>query len=407
VVLTLTGGLNVVGTLPPGGCVVVANHSSHADTAALLAAVDSGHAPRVAAAADYWFARGWRSAACRVLAGGFRVRRSGGGSADMAAAVALLRAGRAVIVYPEGTRGAGAPGRFHAGAFRLAAAAGVPVVPVGIAGTGELLPKHGRLRRAGVTVRIGAPVAADPDAARAEVMRLAGATDVPTPQAMRRQPELPTPSTAPRSHTTSTTHTPTTTDVPTPQVVCERGMQRRVAALAVSGAGLTLVAAWSLAEAIVWPLVPELVLFALLLAAPRAGVRLVPAAVLASMAGGLCTLALAGAGVAPGAPLVTERMRAEVVQQTLAEGPQAVRHQPLSGIPFKVYAAEAGRAGVAPLPFLVEAVTHRGVRIASVGTACALLGVALRPWPHHHARVVTTGGALFAVGLTLVVAAWT
>jgi membrane protein YqaA with SNARE-associated domain len=184
-------------------------------------------------------------------------------------------------------------------------------------------------------------------------------------------------------------------------------VRRRVAVLARSGAGLAVVAAWSLAEAIWWPLVPELALFPLLLAAPRAGVRLIPAAVLASMVGGLCTFALGTVGAAPPAPLVTERMRVAVAQQTAAEGACAVRHQPLSGIPFKVYAAAAGRAGVEPLRFLGAAVGHRGVRIASVGAACAVLGVALRRWPRGYAPVVATGGALFALGLTLVVAAWT
>jgi len=367
-VLALTGGLTVVGALPRGGCVVVANHSSHADTAALLAAVPSRHAPRVAAAADYWFAGSWRSAACRALAAAFPVRRTGGGSADMAGAVELLRAGRAVIVYPEGTRGSGAPGTFHAGAFRLAATAGVPVVPVGIAGTADLLPKHGRLHRTRVTVRIGAPVAPDPAAARAEVARLAGVS--------RR--------TARSSEET----------------------RRLVGRVALSGTGIVIVAAWSFAEAIVWPLVPELALFALVLAAPRAGVRLIPTAVLASMAGGLCALALGTVGAAPAAPLVTERMRVAAAEQTAAEGAFAVRHQPLSGIPFKVYAAEAGRAGVDPLAFLGAAIGHRGVRIASVGAACTLLGGALRRWPQRYLLVVGTGSGLFAIGLTLVVAVW-
>jgi 1-acyl-sn-glycerol-3-phosphate acyltransferase len=364
-VLAATGGLTVDGQLPDGGCVVVANHSSHADTAALLAALRSRHAPRVAAAADYWFAGGWRSAICRALAGAFPVRRGGGGSTDMADAVALLRAGRTVIVYPEGTRGHGSPARFHSGAFRLATAAGVPVIPVGIAGTGDLLPKHGRIHRTRVTVRIGAPVVADPDTARAEVTRLAN-----LPRRKCRSPRV------------------------------------RAARLATSSVGLALTAAWSFGEAIVWPLVPELVLFVLVLAAPRAGVRLIPTAVLASMAGGLCMLALAEGGAAPAAPLVTERMRVGVAQQIAAEGAAAVRHQPLSGIPFKVYAAEAGRAGIEPPAFLGAAISHRGVRIASVGTACALLGVVLRRWPERYLQVVGTGSALFAVGLTLVVAAW-
>ena len=39
-----------------GGCIVVANHSSHADTAVLLAALPSTAKPVFGAAADYWFA---------------------------------------------------------------------------------------------------------------------------------------------------------------------------------------------------------------------------------------------------------------------------------------------------------------------------------------------------------------
>jgi membrane protein YqaA with SNARE-associated domain len=270
-----------------------------------------------------------------------------------------------VVVYPEGTRGGGEPGGFHTGAFRLAAAAGVPVVPVGIRGTADLLPKHGRLHRGPVAVRIGTPVTPDPVAARAEVARLAaeGAT------------------------------------------VPDSRWRSGAARVAVSWLGVALVAAWAFAEAVVWPLVPELVLFALVVAAPRAGLRLVPTAVLASMAGGLVTLALGA--VAPHAPLVTDRMRVQVHAEVAAEGAAAVRHQPLSGIPFKVYAAEAGRAHVAPLPFLGAAVTHRGMRIAFVGAGCALLGGALRRARHLYPAVLLGGTAGFAVGFALVVAGWT
>ena len=73
------GGIDVRGKLPRGGCVVVANHTSHADTVALLAALGPRHAPTVGAAADYWFAkRTWRRWLCRSLAAGFPIRRPGG-----------------------------------------------------------------------------------------------------------------------------------------------------------------------------------------------------------------------------------------------------------------------------------------------------------------------------------------
>jgi len=72
---------------------------------------------------------------------------------------ALLAAGRDVIIYPEGTRSRdGVIGEFRGGAARLAAAAGAPLVPVGVTGTRVLLAPGGRLRRARVTVRIGAPL---------------------------------------------------------------------------------------------------------------------------------------------------------------------------------------------------------------------------------------------------------
>ena len=68
-VLTVTGGVRIIGELPDGPCVIVANHSSHADTAALLATIPGRRAPVVAAAADYWFGARRRRVMCRWLAG--------------------------------------------------------------------------------------------------------------------------------------------------------------------------------------------------------------------------------------------------------------------------------------------------------------------------------------------------
>ena len=203
-VLRLTGGLRVDGAaeLPPGPCLIVANHSSHADTAALIAALPAWRKPVVAAAADYWFRGGFRPAICRALCGAFPVRRSGGGSADLAAAARLLAAGHDVIVFPEGTRSRdGQIGDFRRGAARLAAAAGAPLVPAGISGTRALLPPADsgwaggpgcaggpdRPRRATVTVRFGAPVFVGPVFAD-----LAGALDDATAEARERVVALAT-----------------------------------------------------------------------------------------------------------------------------------------------------------------------------------------------------------------------
>ncbi|MGH3161407.1 MAG: lysophospholipid acyltransferase family protein [Streptosporangiaceae bacterium] len=221
-VLSLTGGLRVHGAaeLPPSPCVIVANHSSHADTAALIAALPAWRRPVVAAAADYWFRGGFRPAICRALCAAFPVRRSGGGSADLTAAARLLAAGHDVIVFPEGTRSRdGQPGEFRRGAARLAAVAGAPLVPAGISGTRSLLPPGGfgwvggfgwaggpgraggagrlgragrlggagRPRRAAVTVRFGAPVFVGPVFAD-----LAAALDDATAEARERVVALAT-----------------------------------------------------------------------------------------------------------------------------------------------------------------------------------------------------------------------
>lgn len=61
-----------------------------------------------------------------------------------------LRAGRWVVVFPEGTRMApGEIGRFGQGGARLACAAGVPVVPVAV-DSGRCWPRAGWRRHAGV-----------------------------------------------------------------------------------------------------------------------------------------------------------------------------------------------------------------------------------------------------------------
>jgi len=72
---------------------------------------------------------------------------------------ANVRSGVSVVVYPEGTRSAtGEIAVFRKGAFHLAAAAGVPVVPFYVEGTRELLPKGALAfrRTPGIRVWIGA-----------------------------------------------------------------------------------------------------------------------------------------------------------------------------------------------------------------------------------------------------------
>ncbi|MFD5703245.1 lysophospholipid acyltransferase family protein [Streptomyces lasiicapitis] len=369
--LTLTGGVSRKGHLPKGGCVVVANHTSHADTAALLAALDAHHAPTIAAAADYWFASPWRSRICSRLAAGFPVRRTGGGMDDLLAKTDALRAGRAVVLFPEGTRAEeGELGAFHKGALVLASRAGVPVVPVGIAGTDRLLPKHGKLRPSLVRVHIGTPLPpkATPEEARDAVAALHRST--------------------------------------TEEPLRDSRTRKRIARTLTSRWGLPLAFAWAFAEALSWPLMPELLLAAACVAVPRRALKLSLAALAGTLAGGVLALQLAASGTNLPHPLTTDRMRAEAHQELTAESASAVRHQPWNGIPFKVYSATAGKADVPTPDWLTHSTLARGTRTLTVALTCAAFGFLahrLRRFYTLYLALLTTG---FTIGLTLIVSNW-
>jgi 1-acyl-sn-glycerol-3-phosphate acyltransferase/membrane protein YqaA with SNARE-associated domain len=394
-------GLSVQGSLPPGPCVLVANHGSHADTAALIAAFGR-HRPLVAvAAADYWLSSPVRRVAAGTLAGIVPIVRDQVRGRDhaevrdharvrecvahdpapgtepapdpLAAAAAALAAGSCVVLFPEGTRSEdGRLGRFRTGAFRLAARAQVPVVPVGLAGTRAILPKHGRLTRVPVAVRVGEPLTppADPD----DVAAIRALAD----RAAERVEEL---AAGPA------------------QPVPGRTWQR-LTRWAAGWPGLALVGCWAFAEAISWPLLAEFPLIGLMVVARRRAARLVAATVLASGLGILVTWWLARHGVLPPSPLTSARMRAVAAEQLAADPASAFWAQSHNGIPVKVYARQAGLLDV-PLPVLLAGLWPRVLRIVAVGTVAGLLGRALQRY-----LAPCLGAAVAAASLVGPLAVW-
>jgi 1-acyl-sn-glycerol-3-phosphate acyltransferase len=348
-VLRAVAGLRVSGPRPTGACVVVANHSSHADTPALLAALGPGPVA-VLAAADYW--TGWRRHLCAALAAGVPVRRHGGGTQDLEPVRDLLARGYRVVVFPEGTRSPEL-GRFRSGAARLARDAGVPLVPAAIVGTDQLLPAHGRFRAVPIAVAFGDPT----DDARPEVERLLLATHGSWPWAR----------------------------------------WRRWAASRWCLAALFL---WALAEAVSWPVIAEVVLAAAALAAPRRAPQMRAPGGAGSVHGLLLAMQLDGRLTQP---LVTPRMQAAVSDAYDDKDPfRATLHQAWSGIPGKAYAAEAGRRHAPVVPVVAGWVAGRGLRATLVVALAALLGRAAGAVP------VTTSLLLsgFAVGWARVLTAW-
>jgi 1-acyl-sn-glycerol-3-phosphate acyltransferase len=66
-------------------------------------------------------------------------------------AAEIVRAGRPIVVFPEGTRGESYPLRaFKKGPFVLAIASGAPILPVVVHGTIAVMPKHAWRIRSGV-----------------------------------------------------------------------------------------------------------------------------------------------------------------------------------------------------------------------------------------------------------------
>ena len=75
--------------------------------------------------------------------GGFAVQRDGTDRKALRDAMAMLQSGEVLLVYPEGTRQRGPKiEALQPGAAYLALRAGVPIVPVGLAGTEEIMRDH-------------------------------------------------------------------------------------------------------------------------------------------------------------------------------------------------------------------------------------------------------------------------
>jgi 1-acyl-sn-glycerol-3-phosphate acyltransferase len=150
--------------VPRAGAVIIAgNHVSFADE--VFTPLAARRQVMYLAKAEYFTTPGLRGRVMAEFMGGMGqvpVERG-----DMRAAAAsvdvcidVLRDGRAFGIYPEGTRSPdGRLYRFRTGVARIALRTGVPVVPVGLVGTDDVLPPGTRRwRRRPVAVRFGPPL---------------------------------------------------------------------------------------------------------------------------------------------------------------------------------------------------------------------------------------------------------
>jgi 1-acyl-sn-glycerol-3-phosphate acyltransferase len=143
-----------------GPVLFVSNHSSHLDATLIMTTLPSRWKRRTAvgAAKDYFFDVWWRQAFTALVYGGFPIDRTGGGRGT-ATASDLIADGWSIVVFPEGARSPdGWMQRFRHGTARMAIEFDVPIVPIGIRGAYQAMPK-GRFwpkpGRPPITVRYG------------------------------------------------------------------------------------------------------------------------------------------------------------------------------------------------------------------------------------------------------------
>src|SRR6185295_3118699 len=135
----------------PKGCVVVANHESYADILVLLARLPLPVRFLAKRSVFRVPVLGWSIAAAGFVPvdRGDRSR----GAATFEAALARLEGGRSLVIFPEETRTrTGELLPFKKGAALLALRSGLPLLPVGIAGTRRVLPRESLLPTAGTVV---------------------------------------------------------------------------------------------------------------------------------------------------------------------------------------------------------------------------------------------------------------
>jgi 1-acyl-sn-glycerol-3-phosphate acyltransferase len=154
--------------LPATPCVLVANHASYIDGVVLKAFLPAR------------FSFVIKKEVTKVPLAGLLLRRIGSefvdrfnrhaGGMDARRLIKAADAGQALAFFPEGTfvERPGV-GKFHTGAFAIAARVGVPVVPVAIRGTrhilpsGRFLPRFGRIE-IDILPPLPSPALGDPSA---------------------------------------------------------------------------------------------------------------------------------------------------------------------------------------------------------------------------------------------------
>jgi 1-acyl-sn-glycerol-3-phosphate acyltransferase len=148
-----------------GPVIFAANHASHVDTPLLLTCLPERFRYRtvVAAGADYFFDKVWKGRLWALAINAIPIERTRVNRRSADHAASLIADGWNLVIFPEGGRSPDGWGQPHrAGAAYLSVRCRVPLVPVYLEGTRNILRKGGgRLRPASTRVTFGAPIRPD------------------------------------------------------------------------------------------------------------------------------------------------------------------------------------------------------------------------------------------------------
>lgn len=151
------GGLSSVGqeNIPLTGPLIVApNHVSYLDPPAVACGTNRRQL-RFMAKEELF--KGFMGKLITSL-GAFPVKRGEGDTESIRRAIAVLEAGEALLIFPEGTRSDGVTmGPINRGVAMLAKRTGAPVLPVGIIGTHIVKPRSGAGQKHPMLIAYGSP----------------------------------------------------------------------------------------------------------------------------------------------------------------------------------------------------------------------------------------------------------
>jgi membrane protein YqaA with SNARE-associated domain len=161
---------------------------------------------------------------------------------------------------------------------------------------------------------------------------------------------------------------------------------------------------WGFAEATLFFIIPDVLLGAVALFAPRAAPRVLAYTLAGALAGGVLTYGIAkelqpsrSAAVLDGVPTVNDTAIRRVEREMRDEGARSIVYGPLRvGTPYKLYARAAAVEDESFSSFFLWSIPGRLERMLPVTLVAALVGVLARGWIARRPRAALASyGALW------------